>query len=66
MERQNILFRNKKWSIRMFYFLDLIMSDALLLYKRMHGEIHKADKMLNSNFLCEFSEVPRTGKKTEM
>lgn len=59
MGRQKILLRSKRWQIRMFYhFLDLVMSNAWLLYKRVHAEAGKTEKLMNSaDFRLEVAET---------
>ncbi|XP_045457152.1 piggyBac transposable element-derived protein 3-like [Melitaea cinxia] len=49
MGRYKIKLRSKRWQVRMFYhFLDLVMSNAWLLYKRVHKIKNPQDNLLSS------------------
>lgn len=57
--RQTILLRSKRWPIRMFhYYLDLLISNACLLYKHVLEEKQKNKTMLHyADFRFEIAEI---------
>lgn len=73
MGHYKIKLRSKRWYIRLFYhFLDMAMSNAWLLYRRIHEGNERSEKVLHSvdfrvavaETLCKYKTVQKKSRKS--